>query len=145
MEFVTPQKKLRKIIHNNYVYIFQKDLANQIRSFEFQLRRKVHCRAKIKVDDGDNIVGHTNEHIHASSQTNNEVVCIKSSIKDRAEETRDSPQQILPAALSKASASVNLPKLEYLRRAIRSQRKNDEHPANPINMADIPNLPIEYQ
>ena len=32
-----------------------------------------------------------------------------------------------------------------LRRTIRSQRKDDEHPANPINRADIPNLPIEYQ
>ena len=91
-------------------------MANQVRSFECQLRRKGHSKAKIKVDDGDKIVGHTNDHAHAPSQTNCEVVCIKSSIKDRAEETRDSPQQILAAALSATSeaASANLPKLDHL-------------------------------
>ena len=101
-------------------------MANQVQSFECQLRRKGQSKAKRKVDnDGDNIVGHTNGHTHPSSQTNCEVVRIKSSIKDRAEETRHSPQQILAAALSTASeaASVNLPKLDHLRRTIRSQRK----------------------
>ena len=73
------------------------------------------------MEDGDNIVGHTSNHTHAPSQTNCEVVRIKSSIKDRPEETLDSPQQFLAAALSIAleAASVNLPKLFRLRRTIR--------------------------
>ena len=121
MELVTSQKKNPKIIHNGYVYNFQKDLANQVRFFECQLRRKGHCKNKIEVEDGDNIVGHTNNHTHAPSQTNCEVVRIKSLIKDRPEETLDSPQQFLPAALSTAleAASVNLSKLFHLRRTIR--------------------------
>ena len=61
--------------------------------------------------------------LHSPSQTNCEAVTIKSLIKDRAEETCDSPQQILVVVYSTASdaASLNLPKLDHLRRTIRSQ------------------------
>lgn len=99
----------------------EKDLSNQVWSFGCQLRQKGHCKAKIKVDDDDNIVSHTNDHTHPLSQTSCEVVRIKSSIKDRAEETRDSLQQILVPAVSTApeAASVNLPKLDHLRRTTR--------------------------
>ena len=70
----------------------------------------------------DNIVDHTNGHTHPPSQTNCEVGRIKISVKDRTQETRGSPQQILTAALFAEAASVNLSKLDHLR-TIRSQRK----------------------
>ena len=57
MDFVTTPKKQWKIIHSCYVYIFQKDLANQVQSFECQLRRK--GQSKEKADHDNNIVGHT--------------------------------------------------------------------------------------
>ena len=57
MEFVTSQKKQRKIIHEGYVYVFQKDLENDIRSFE--------C-----VNLLDDIIDQVNEHTHPPSNSN---------------------------------------------------------------------------
>ena len=57
MDFVTTLKNQWKIIESCYVYIFQKDLANQVQSFECQLRRK--GQSKVKVNHGNDIVGHT--------------------------------------------------------------------------------------
>ena len=44
-----------------------------------------------------------NEHTHPSSDTTCEVVRLKSQIKDRAEATRDAPQQVLSDTLANAS------------------------------------------
>jgi hypothetical protein len=147
-EFVTSQKKQRKIIHEGYVYVLQKELANDLRSFECVLRRKGECKAKIKVSLLDDVVGQVNEHTHQPSNSNCEVVRLKSLIKDRSEQTRDNPQQILAETLANASetAATSLPRIEHLRRTIRSQRKGDENrPANPINRATVPALPELYQ
>ena len=51
MEFLTSQKKQRKITRNGYVYIFQKDLASQLQSFECQLERKGQRKVERKVND----------------------------------------------------------------------------------------------
>ena len=68
MEFVSSQKRKQKIIRNGFIYIFQKDLANEVRSYECELRRKGHCKAKIKLDLGDNVIEQLNEHTYPHSQ-----------------------------------------------------------------------------
>ena len=47
----------------------------------------------MNVGDGNTILGNTKDHTHTPSQTNFKAVWIKSSIKDRAEETYDSPNK----------------------------------------------------
>ena len=76
------------------------------------------CKAKLKVDVQGDAVGTVNEHTHPPSETKCEVVRLKSLIKDRAETTRDTPQQILADTLANASetAAINLPRIENLRR-----------------------------
>ena len=109
MEFVLSQKGERKVIYDGFVYVFQNNLANDLRSFECRRRRK-----------GEEI----NEHIHLPSQPEVEILRVKSSIKRRAETTHETGQQILAGELQGLSevASVNLPSMEHLRRTIRSQR-----------------------
>ena len=51
MEFLTSQKKQRKITHNGYIYIFQKNLASQLQSFECKLERKGQHKVERKVND----------------------------------------------------------------------------------------------
>lgn len=147
MEFVTSQKGQRKIIHEGHVYVFQKRLANDIKSFECVMRRSGQCKAKLKVDLLGEVVATLNEHTHPPSETKCEVVRLKSQIKDQAETTRDTPQQVLADALGNASetALVNLPRIEHLRRTIRSQRKdNAVAPVIPIGRAHIPAIPLPY-
>jgi len=148
MEFVTSQKRNRKIINNGYVYVFQKDLANDVRSYECELRRnKQQCKAKIKVDIHENIIGTFNEHTHPPSDTVCEVNRIKSRIRDLSYITQNPPQQILGEALQGISedASVNLPAIDHMRRTIRHQRRDNERPVNPVNRDAIPVLPLMYQ
>jgi len=146
MEFVTSQKRNQKIIHNGYIYVFQKSLANEVRSYECELRRK--GKVKIKVDLDDRIIGEFNEHTHPPSATKVEVTKIKSSIKNRSENTALPPQHILGDELGHASATaaVNLPRLDHLRRTIRHQRHDHDQPVNPLDREAIPNVfPLQYQ
>jgi len=146
MEIVSSIRRKNKIINEGHIYVFQKDLANNLRSFECELRRKGHCKARIKVDPGDEIVGMVNEHTHPPSAVKVEVTKLKNTIKDRAEVSQEVPQNVLADKLGTASAAAvaNLPCVENMKRTIRSQRRED-HPPNPIARAAIPELPQPYQ
>ena len=63
-----------------------------------------------------------------------------------AETTRETPQKIIANELATASAAVaaNLPRIENLKRTIRSQRR-DDHPPTPVSRAAIPLLTLQYQ
>ena len=78
MEFVSSQKIKQKIIRNGFIYVFQKDLANEVCSYECELRRKGQCKGKIKLDLGNNVIGQLNEHTHPSSQAKVKLNKVKS-------------------------------------------------------------------
>ena len=61
MEFVSHEGRKQKIAHEGYIYTFQKNLANNIRSYECELRQRDQFIEKIKVDIGVEIVCNTNE------------------------------------------------------------------------------------
>ena len=61
MEFVSQERRKQKITHEGYIYTFQKNLANNIRSYECELRQRDQFIEKIKVDIGVEIVCNTNE------------------------------------------------------------------------------------
>lgn len=72
MEYVEYVKSTRgnacKILHNEYSYVKQKDLANGVVSYECVFRKKSKdiggwCNARIKVYQ-DCIIGFVNEHSH---------------------------------------------------------------------------------
>ena len=147
MEFVSSQKRKQKIIRNGFIYVFQKDLANEVRSYECELRRKSQCKAKIKLDLGDNVIEQLNEHTHPPSQVKVELTKVKSRIKDTAESSEELPQRIIANELANISAATmaNLPRRENLGRTIRQQRNDRHQPPNPEIRAEIPVLPLEYQ
>ena len=61
MEFVSHERRKQKSAHEGYIYTFQKNLANNIRSYECELRQRDQFIEKIKVDIGVEIVCNTNE------------------------------------------------------------------------------------
>ena len=146
MELTRTTKGREKILENGYIYVYQKELANDLKSFECELRRQGKCKAKLKIDILGDIVGRLSEHSHPPSATKVEVTKIKAAIKDRAGTSQDSTQNIVGNELATASASAiaNLPPLENMKRTIRNQRGNDL-PLNPVNRAGIPDLPQEFQ
>ena len=48
MEFVRSEKGARKLIRNGYMYVYQKDLADEVTSWECELRRRGRCKARVK-------------------------------------------------------------------------------------------------
>ena len=146
MEFVTTERRKLKIIHEGFIYVFQKNLANEIRSYECELRRRGHCKAKIKINAGDEVTGSVNQHTHPPSAVNVEEKA-KSSLKTNAENSRQPPQTIIENGLStiSATAAANFPSIEHMKRTIRGQRTEVNQQPNPINRAAIPDIPAEFQ
>ena len=128
------------------MYVYQKDLANGVESWECEQRRKNTCKAKVKMQY-DRIVGRVNEHSHAPNRTKVEVTKVRADMKRRAETTVDAPQRILSDGLAYASAdaAVNLPPIENIRRAIRRNQSIVGDPVNPRDRATLPVIPDEFQ
>ena len=142
MEFTTTERGARKLLKDGYIYLFKKNLANGITSWEWELRRKGECRASVKLDELDNFVEQVNEHTHPPSATKCETTKIKENIKRRARDSLDNPREIVSAEVQNVSeaVAVNLPSLDNLGRNIRSQRQNRHHHPNPVVRKALPEL-----
>ena len=109
MEFVSSQKRKQNVIRNRFIYIFQKDLANEVSLYECELPRKGQCKAKIKVGLGDNVTEQLNEHTHPLSQVKVELTKVKSRINDTAESPEEPPQRIIANELANISGNHGKP------------------------------------
>ena len=64
MEFTTTEKGNRKLTHDGYMYAFQKNLENDVTSWECEKRRRGEYKAKVKLDEAGNFLVQINDHIH---------------------------------------------------------------------------------
>ena len=143
MEITSTEKRKNKIARNDYLYVFKKMLANDLRCFECELRRKGNqCKAMIKLDIDVEIIGDVNLHTHAPTQTQVEVAKVKAQTT-----TTNTPQQILGAELRNISqdAAANIPSTSALRKNIRKAREDSDVPHNPVTRKGIPVLPEQYK
>ena len=147
MEFTTIEKENRKLIHEGYMYAFQKNLANDVTSRECEKSRRGECKAKIKLDEAGNFLQRINDHTHAPSETKCEIAKVRANIKRRATETQDPAQVILGRELGGISeaAAINFPVLHHIRRNIRLQRQANQQLPSPANREDVPELSLQYQ
>ena len=147
MEFIETERGGRKLLRDGYLYVFKKNLANDITSWECVLRRQGQCRASIKLDAQENFVEEVNDHTHPPSRTECDLVKTKASLKRRATETLDSSRQILSNQLTNISdgVAIQLPSLGNISRTIRRQRQERNAHPNPPSREAIPILPLEFQ
>ena len=126
-----------------YLYVFQKQLADDVESWECTERRKKTCKARVKLDN-DRIIDRVNDHTHAPNQTRVETAKVRATTKRSAETTLDAPNRIISDSLAQASdaVAVNMPSLDNVRRTIRRYRaENTALPANPQTRAAVPAIP----
>ena len=81
-----------KIAINGYVYVKQKDLADNVTSFECEKRHGSGkglsiCKAKVKIAADMSVVGYVNTHSHAADDAHVQVLEVRATIKRRAEQT----------------------------------------------------------
>ena len=148
MEFTTTEKGNRKLIHEGYMYVFQKNLANDVTSWECEKRRRGKCKAaKIELDEAGNFLERINNHTHAPSERKCKISKVRANIQRRATETQDPAQIILGRELGGISeaAAINLPALRHIRRNIRLQRQANQQLPIRANREDVPELPLQYQ
>lgn len=90
MEFVKSNKGGQKVLYEGYAYVKQKDLANNVVSYECEQRRYTSaCKAKIKVLEGQ-VIGKLHDHSHQPNPSRHEALKTIQSIKDRAQTTQAS-------------------------------------------------------
>ena len=79
-------------------------------------RKGNQCKAMIKLDIDDEIIGEVNLYTLAPSQSQVEVAKVKANIKRKAQTTTDTPQQIIGAELRNISedAAANIPSTSTL-------------------------------
>lgn len=147
VETVASTRGKNKVILNGFVYVKQKDLANNIVSYECERRRGggknlCECKAKVKLNADFSVVSYLHEHTHAADSFHGEVLKIRSSIKRKAEQTEETPQQILGQELQHLSqqAAVQMIPIRHVRRHIRrvKQKQNDVHPIPNNRNFEIP-------
>ena len=92
MELARSEKGARKLIRNGYMYLYQKDLAGEVTSWEGELRRRGHCKPRVKLDWNNAILHEVNDHTHPPTMTKSEVAKVKANIKRRARTSSDSLQ-----------------------------------------------------
>ena len=149
MDHVKSERGNNKIIHEGYIYVKQKNLARGVISYECELRKRGkhnsgECKAKIKVMNGE-VVGRTNQHTHAAVAGRPETLHVRDTMKRRALETMEPPQQILATCLQEISeaSATQLPPFRTIRRAIRrtKQQANNPLPLPPtVNDLHIPEI-----
>src|SRR5215470_1456834 len=89
-----------KILLNGYLYVKQKDLANNLVSYECELRRgsgrgNSQCKAKVKLNADLTVVGYVNEHTHGPNEGRGEMLLVRERMKRRATDSEETPQQII--------------------------------------------------
>ena len=133
------QKKKRKLEHEGYFYVKNKEIANGFVSYECVKRRKGECKARIRVKD-DEVFKGNHEHTHAPEPGSSDAVKALNSIRERAETTQETPQQIIADLLANMDdvSSQQLPPPRTIKRNIRRARKrvNQPHPL-PTSVEDI--------
>ena len=146
MEFVQSERGKMKLIYEGYIYVKQKELANNVTSYECEKRRHNNCKAKVKVCENE-VVGHVNDHTHAVDQPRREVLLVQQEIKAKSIATEETAQQIISQTveLIQSGAATQLPPVRHIRRAIRryKQAAGAPHPI-PSNLADMV-IPSEYK
>ena len=120
MDFTTNEKGARKLLKDEYMYLFQKNLANDVTSWECVHREKGQCKIRVKLTVTDQFIEQTNEHTHAPSQDCCEVAKVKAGVKYRTETTDDPSRQTFPVEFGEitGTTTVNLASLETMRRNI---------------------------
>ena len=100
--------------------MYQKDLADEVTSWQCELRRRGQCKARVRLDRNNEFLQEVNDHTPPPIKRKVEVVKVKASIRRRAEISLGTPQQIITSKLERISeaATVSLPLMNIITRNI---------------------------
>ena len=127
MEFTKSSKGKLQLIVDCYLYNKQKDLANNVISWECVDRRNAKsCIARVKTAN-DQLVERVNEHTHPPRPEMIKAHVIRGNMKDRARLTTEKTRNIIVEEISNEPNEILavLPPLRTIQRDIQRQRQNN--------------------
>ena len=130
IEFITSNKGSLKLLYQCFSYVKQKDLVDNVVSYECVRRRSANgtCKARIHIRD-DEVVGEVGDHTHQPNPAGTETLKVVAAMKHRARTNQETPQQIIADSVTRLhpAAAAQLPTM-HIRRNIRRHRQAAEHP-----------------
>ena len=139
MEICTKRGK-KFLVHEGHKFWFQKSSADGLREFWCcDKRDSTKCAVRVHSRDGQ-VVKTLHEHNHDSEPAEIEVTSIKNTIKNRAVNTIELPNQIMNLELQGTSHAVlaKMPKYDAIRKTV--QRVRNEIAKAPAKPADLVQL-----
>ena len=93
MEFITSNKGSLKLLYQGFPYVKQKDLVDNVVSYECVRRRSANgtCKARIHIRD-DEVVGKVGDYTHQPNPAGTETLKMVAAMKHRARTTQETPQ-----------------------------------------------------
>ena len=124
MEFIATIRGGRKLLYEGFAYVKQNDLSRGKESWECEQRRQSECKAKLHIMN-NRVVQRVNEHTHAGDAARVEMLTVRCNMKQRAEETEETGQQIITAGVQNMSdaAAGAMTSITNVRRNIRRNRQ----------------------
>ena len=102
MEYINSTKGKPKIFFEGFLYVRHKNLANGYEKYECEKRRHGYCQAAFKVKE-DEVIVIAQEHTHAPDPGKAETLRVGRGIKRKAEDTLETPQQIITDSVTTIS------------------------------------------
>ena len=127
IEEVATKRGGRKFIIDGFSYVKKKSLKNNREKFECTERQKLFCKAFIIVENGEVVHDTIPSHRHSPDPALLATLRMKKEIRERAENTLETPQQIIQNVVlcgSDMEAAANLPSVDNMKRNIRSIRQS---------------------
>jgi len=133
MEFFTSVRGARKLIYQNFIYCKNKTLRNGSTYWECSERRNGNgCKAKLLLDEGDNLLNESGDHTPNPDRVRAEV--LRSNMKRDSRNSNARTNVVVSANIGAAEEAVmaNLPRMETMLRDVRRQRQTQHnYPAIP--------------
>jgi hypothetical protein len=147
METVKSKRDKDKLVHEGYVYVFDKFSRDTSKKF-WRCEQKKDCKARIHTAvDEDRVLQLMNQHSHGSDASQIGADKIVQGIKRRATETAENPSVLLNCALKDTTPAVlaKMPKKDAVRKLIQRRRnKTLQFPSQPTDRASLI-IPEAYQ
>lgn len=139
LEFVESERGHLKLCDKGFMYYFDRENGAKTH-WKCQFVKKFRCPARVTTENGKITHYSEREHNHVGDVANVEKEKVSAAIRHAAKTTSDAPKIILASCLQIASQSAvaTLPKLRYVKRNIRNQRRKvNRYPPLPQNRQDI--------
>ena len=121
LTYVKSQRGKDKLHYDGFTYLFHKTLADD--SILWRCEKRGQCRGSLTTMN-EEVVRNHQDHNHAPNQLRREEIEMHNRLKRSAEESQETTQQILTAALATVDDQTvaRLPRIDHMRRNIRRQR-----------------------